>query len=314
MRPNFLPGWVFLLAAAALGASLSGCGSNSNPASPASSASSEPTYRFGYYFGPGSMNQPLGVAISGDLAWVSNYGNNSLQTWSATQNLLGSITSYGSPITNISNPYQIAVGPDSYIYMMDADNGQVAVFSPTGIFETTFAKAQLGGDTGDGVAVNGTYAYVTDNAAHIGYRYTIGGSGPSKTFTASATFGNSGAGTLISAFNLVLDPSGNVYVADQASQRIMKYDANGVFQSAITLSSTPSDGPVGLALDTQGNLYASMALEPDVKMFSPSGALLETIGNGDMTAPVGLAFDPLGNLYVTDSAAGANKVVVFLKN
>ncbi len=312
MKPNSIRYWVFLIGLAAV--MPWGCGKSNSPSSPASSAPAVPTYRFGYYFGPGTMNVPVGLAFSGDLLWVSNSGNDSLQTWTLTQSLLGTITSYGTPVTTIYYPGQVAVGPDSYVYMMDSFNKQVAVFSPTGIFETTFGSAQLGGDVGSGVAVNGNYAYLSNNASPAIYRYTIGGSGLAKTFTAPVTYGTTGTGTLQSVIYLALDSAGDLYAADQASQRVMIYNAGGVYQSAVTVSATAANGPVGLALDSQNNIYASMANEPDVRMFSSSGALLAVIGAGDVTNPDGLTFDPSGNLYVADSAPGANKVVVFLKN
>ncbi len=315
MRPNFIPSWFFLLALAALGALLPGCGKNSSPSTPApSSSSSVPTYRFGYFFGPGEMTAPMGVGISGNLIWVTSESSSSLQAWGPSQNFIESITSYGSPVTTMAATSQIAVGPDGYLYMMDGGNSQVAVFSPEGVLQASFGRAQMSGDNGCGVAVNGAYAYVTDQTKATAYRYTIAGSGPSKTFTASATFGNTGAVSLAYPFDLALDAAGNVIVGDLTTQRMVKYDPNGVYQSAITVSATHLNGPLGVAVDSQGNLYAAMNLEPDVKMYDPSGNLLETIGSGDVTAPTGLAFDASGDLYVTDSVFNSHQVVVFMKN
>jgi tripartite motif-containing protein 71 len=310
---RLIPG---LALAACLGAFLPGCGKNISPSTPApkASPSSVPTYRFGYYFGPGTLNAPVAVGVSGDLIWVSNYGNTSLQTWSPELSLLGSITSYGSPVTAFLSPALLWVGPDGYIYVMDAQRSQVVVFSPTGNFETTFGKAQLGGDVGGGVVVNGNYAYISNSATPDVYGYTIGGSGPSKTFTASATFGTTGPGALQSSLGMALDSAGNLYVGDALADRVVVYNAQGAFQSAVTVTTNFDDGPANLALDSQGNIYCSMNQEPDVRMFSPSGALLAVIGYGDVTNPFGLAFDSAGNLYVVDSSPGANKVVVFLKN
>ena len=70
---------------------------------------------------------------------------------------------------------------------------------------------------------------------------------------------------------------------------------------------TPGDFPESLAVDGQGNLYASLGFIGDVVKVTPSGrqqpvASLD-VGDGLLT---GLAFDPGGNLYVADATFQAS--------
>ena len=76
---------------------------------------------------------------------------------------------------------------------------------------------------------------------------------------------------------------------------IQKIDTNGVGSLFTTNHLSGYDGPVGLALDNVGNLYAG-ASEMLIWKFSPAGVGLVA---GDFDSVSGLAFDNAGNLYVT---------------
>ena len=70
----------------------------------------------------------------------------------------------------------------------------------------------------------------------------------------------------------------------------------------------------GLAVDRRGRIYVSDLKEVHVAVFSPTGALLATIGRkgqgpGEFEAPSGPALDPGGALYVRDVAKVARFVV-----
>jgi DNA-binding beta-propeller fold protein YncE len=68
-----------------------------------------------------------------------------------------------------------------------------------------------------------------------------------QTFISSNILGPNG---------IAFDPSGNVYVSNGASNSISKFDPTGNFLSTIGSSVTLAD-PAGLAVDSQGKLYAA---------------------------------------------------------
>lgn len=110
---------------------------------------------------------------------------------------------------------------------------------------------------------------------------------------------------------------GTVYVAEEFSNRVVVFDANGVNTSVIT---TAADGtlnrPHGVAVDANGNLYVT---EFDfnfehVDVISPSGELLANWGTpgqfgaaagelpvDGMWGPRDVALDLAGNVYVSDT-------------
>ncbi len=144
--------WMTCLGLAALIPVFQGCGKNVNPATPASSSGgSTPSYSFVNFFGNGVMSQPVGLAVSGDIAWVSNTGGGTaLEAWGLLGVLKKTITAYSS--FTVTSPRQVGVGADGSVYLVDSGNYQVAEFTPTGTWVNTFGKAELGTDVPEGVA------------------------------------------------------------------------------------------------------------------------------------------------------------------
>ena len=121
----------------------------------------------------------------------------------------------------------------------------------------------------------------------------------------------SGLGQFTGPESVVASPDGRrIYVADTGNRRIQWSQDGGstwaVFASSIV--------PQGLALDRDGNLYASDALDSRVIRY-PSGVpgasvTLATSGSGAgrVSNPNGLAIDCRMNLYIADT--GNNRILV----
>ncbi len=140
-----------------------------------------------------------------------------------------------------------------------------------------------------------------------------------------ATFATTGIPTPYSA-NLTIDASGNVYVADWANHRILKYTSSGsmsVFAGDGTSGLVNANGtsarfsnPLGLAIDASGNLYVSEAGNNTIRKITPSGNVSTLAGGGTsgnqsgdldgtgtaalFSNPAGLSIDASNNIYVCD--------------
>ena len=113
-----------------------------------------------------------------------------------------------------------------------------------------------------------------------------------RTFIGSNIFGPNG---------VAFDPSGNVYVSNGASNSISKFGSTGNFLSTIGSSVTLAD-PAGLAVDSQGNLYAanfgvSAGVSSTIAKFDSGGTFVGAISN-NVNRPFGVLVDAADNLYV----------------
>jgi DNA-binding beta-propeller fold protein YncE len=123
----------------------------------------------------------------------------------------------------------------------------------------------------------------------------------------------SGLGQLSRPAKLAVDSSGNVYVTEpradnSGNDRVQKFSPDGVALAAWgTHGSGPGqfDHPVGIALDSKGNIYVAEMGNNRVQKLSPQGQPLAQFGRtgkelGEFNGPYGIAVDAGGNIYVTD--------------
>ena len=140
-----------------------------------------------------------------------------------------------------------------------------------------------------------------------------------------AGFGD-GAGT-IAQFNdpvgLATDEHGNVYVADQANQRIRKIISTGFVSTFAgsgtegftegSLSMAQFDAPVGVVMDAQGNAYVADFNNERIRKISSSGTVSTFAGNdtagykdgnggaAQFNGPIAVGTDLSGNVYVAEA-------------
>jgi DNA-binding beta-propeller fold protein YncE len=88
-----------------------------------------------------------------------------------------------------------------------------------------------------------------------------------------------------------------LYVSDARIGSVFVYDA------ALTLigEMRVRGKPLGIAVDTSGNVYVGNNEFDEVAVYSPEGIKLSTFGSGTIQMPNDLAFDQNGILYVADS-------------
>lgn len=216
----------------------------------------------------------------------------------------GDVNHGGLSADSLQTPSGVAVDASGNLYVADIGNHRVLeynspltpdttadmVFGQGGSF--TSNTANLGGVSNDslnfptGVAVDASSnLYVADNNNNRVLEYDTP---TTKDTTADKVFGQGGDFTLNTANNggvsanslflpwaVALDASGNLYVADEANNRVLEYDtplatgttADAVFgQGGSFTSGTGNKGglsadslshPTGVAVDAGGNLYVT---------------------------------------------------------
>jgi sugar lactone lactonase YvrE len=189
------------------------------------------------------LSKPEGLALdaAGDL-YIADTGNHAIREVSATTGKISTVAGTGAPGYNgdhilaidaqLNGPWSLSVGPDGSLYIADTTNQRVRVVTAATGTITTIAGTGTQGDAGDGAVA--TLALLNAPAA------------------------------------ILLDPAGNLYIADSGNNRIREISvATGDIQ---TLSGSSAEGfsgdggpsnlasmygPYALVFDQSGNLFFS---------------------------------------------------------
>lgn len=265
----------------------------------------------------------------------------------------------GGPGTaaRLNAPNGLAVDGAGNVYIADTNNNRIRKLDTNGVI-TTVAGAGPAGYSGDGrkatqarlrspygvfVASSGAL-YVADSNNNRIRKVDSGGiirtvAGSSRAGWRPEDEGSAAANAGLSfPTRIVVDDSGNLFIADTSNHRIRKVDKDGIITTyagncppnltrsePIACTATPGyegDGrpatqalmafPYGLALDSKGNLFIADQSNSRVRRVdAASGVILTFAGGGfqssgsaqlvALAGPTAVAFDGSGNLYIAES-------------
>jgi sugar lactone lactonase YvrE len=245
----------------------------------------------------------------------------------------------GATTASLSLSPSVAVDTEGNIYF--AETGSNRIRKVSGGVITTVAGNRSQGYSGDGgnatnAELNGPLGltvtpsgdlYIADTANGVVRKVT---NGVITTVAGNGTQGYSGdSGPATNAqlkfpVGIVVDSSGNLYIADTGNWVIRKV-SGGSITTLVGLGGCCNIGlnsPAGLALDSLGNLYAADSANARIVAVSANGTLTTVAGgvccgfsgfnkrgyNGDnipattalLNYPVSIVFDSSGNLYIAD--------------
>jgi sugar lactone lactonase YvrE len=128
-----------------------------------------------------------------------------------------------------------------------------------------------------------------------------------------------GNGQVLSPRGLATDSANNVYLADQANNRVQKFNSSGGFVLKFGSGGSANGefiSAFGVALDSAGNIYVTdAAVEPRsngfVQKFDSSGAFLAAWGTSSqfLNGAGGVAVDSASNVYVAHPSG--NRILKF---
>jgi sugar lactone lactonase YvrE len=249
----------------------------------------------------------------------------------------------------IDCPGALAVDKEGNMYFTDAARNSIRKIDVNGII-TTLAGDNLPGYNGDAIPASAASlstpkGIAVDDQGNIyfadsynnrirkidraGIIHTVAGCG-------NAGFsGNGGPATnaqLMSPCGIAVDKAGNIYFSERDNNSIRKVNKRGIvtqyagtaFGAGMGIGRYSGDGgkatqadlsgPVGIALDANGNLYVADCNNHRVRMISAKGYISTIAGNGkqgyngdlhlptnaSLNYPVSVSVDKLGALYICD--------------
>lgn len=220
----------------------------------------------------------------------------------------------GYAADQLYRPNGVYVDAAGNVYVVDQMNNRIQKWAPgaTNGITVVGSSATLNDPAGIFIDVNGAI-YVADMGNHRVQMFPPGSNVNTPGITVAGGNGQGYAANQLNGPRAVLvDASGNLYVADTDNYRVQKFSPGSTSATAgITVAGGPADPlgvPAALFLDAAGNLYVSEPGYEQVRKWAP-GATTGVIvagGNGSgaaanqLNAPVGIFVDNLGNLYVAD--------------
>jgi sugar lactone lactonase YvrE len=298
------------------------------------------------------FNTPQSVGVDGaGNVYVADYYNNTLRkvTPAGVVTTVAGLAYVASAAgadgmgsaASFYDPSAVAVDAAGNVYVADTDNETIRKVTPAGLVTTLAGLAGSSGSTNatgsaarfyspGGVAVDAVgniYVADTDNntirkVTPAGVVTTLAGC---DTCNAGSTDGTGSAALFDYPYGVAVDGSGNVYVADGNNNTIRKVTPAGVVTTLAGLAGIAgsADGtgsaarfstPIGVAVDSGGNVYVADLDYAIIRKVTPGGVVTTLAGCAVcpygsfdgirsaalFTAPWGIAVDAATNVYVGD--------------
>jgi tripartite motif-containing protein 71 len=233
----------------------------------------------------------------------------------------------GSGAGQFDNPFDVEVGPNGNVYVVEGINDRIQRFTPAGALIGGWGvsgtdEGELDLPTALGTDPFGN-VYVTDTNNNRVQKFTSVGSftrmwgwgvdngaNGFQVCTSSCQAGIMGAGNGQFVFpnSLAVNANSDVYVVESESNRIQKFDLLGNFLTKWGTAGSGSaqfNAPDGVAIDSAGDVYVSDGANDRIQKFSHDGDFFTKFGSfgtgdGQFDFPLDLDFDSAGNLYVID--------------
>jgi len=244
----------------------------------------------------------------------------------------------------VASPWGVMADLNGNLYVSASERNQVYKIDTTGALSVVAGNGTAGfsGDRGAasdaqlssprGMAIDSSGdLFVADTFNHRIRR--VDPQGVITTIAGTGTAGFSGdGGPAVSAqlnnpTSVTLDSFGNLLIADLANDRIRMVDTSGVITTVagngaegfngdgIPAVNAALNNPIGIALDTSGNLFIADLGNQRIRKIDTSGVITTVAGNGtrgysgdgapataaQLSFPRGVAVDSSGNILIADT-------------
>jgi kumamolisin len=274
------------------------------------------------------FNYPSGVAVDGSgNVYIADYGNNQIReipSGGAVTTPYGSLAGKAGTMNAAGNgalfnsPNSVAVDGSGNLYVADTGNNLIRKISGGTASTLVGASYSLSGP--QGVTVDGSgNVYVADTGNDVIRKVTPGGTVSIIGGESGQSGYQDGAATTKALFNspaaVAVDASGNVYVADFGNDVIREISGGTVSTIAGQAGQAGyTDGlstralfnaPVGIAIDTLGNLYIADSLVPSIGSTAAGNNVLRELSTTGVVSTIA------GEVSTTGTADGVGTAAQF---
>lgn len=293
------------------------------------------------------VGQPIFINVRPDAAPEAVINGMQIRTrLSGSSFMVSTLAGSGAPgnqngigrSAKFNEPNGGTVGPDGFIYIADGSNHSIRqVRETTGEVTTLAGNGSPGSSDGSGrnasfniplgIAVDGAGTVYVADAGNNRIRKISSDASRLVSTVAGSGFPGYADGTSTAArFNfpndLVIDPSGNLFVSEFNNHTIRKITPDGTVSTVAgngTIGTVDGVGknarfnqPGGIALDNRGNLYVTEWGANRIRKITPDGVVTTFAGSATpgfsdgfgtsarFNQPDGIVFDPKGQLFVTE--------------
>ena len=292
------------------------------------------------------LNTPIGVTVDGDgNVYIGDFRNHRVRKVTVATGKIDYIAGNGTAgfsgdlgqakEAQLHFPYGLAVASDGTVYITDVSNNRIRKVATDGVITTVAGSGAGSGDIyEDGIQAtaarlknprdvaldsSGNFYIAMEGENNQGAIRKVDTAGVITTVAGGWAYGFSGDGgpataaKLRAARGVGLDSSGNLYISDLVNDRIRKVDTRGIIT---TFASTGIEGPRGLAVDSDDNVYVAQehrilkidgSTDPPTITTVAGGATSGDSGDGgaatsaQLNEPQGVAVDSDGNIYIADT-------------
>src|SRR5437870_4390997 len=292
------------------------------------------------------------VVDGGGNLYIADWGNDRIRKVN-TDGIISTIAGNGKegfegdggPATSASlnGPRGVAVDPAGNVYIADRGNSRIRKVDTVGLISTIAGNGTFGFSGDGGLATAASFdawslaadvsgsLYITDPRNHRVRKVNAAGIISTVAGEGGDSFGGDGGpatlAELIQPLGVAVDPAGNVYIADEGSNRIRKVNTAGIISTIAGNGKQGFDGdggpatsaslyePSGVAVDPAGNVYISDAGSLRIRKVDTAGTITTIAGNGTqgfsgdggpatsaaLNKPREVAVDAAGNVYISDA-------------
>ena len=227
-------------------------------------------------------------------------------------------------------PFGVATGADGSVYLAEPWNRRVRRIDATGTISTVAGMGYQDpvGGLATGVALDYPRAVAVRASGEVlfgewGSVWKLDAAGTVTKLSLRAEVGDT---YLEGVADFALDSTGNLFVAEESGHRVRRIDLEGNITPFAGTGDSGTSGdrgkatearlvqPVGVAVDSAGNVYVADRSSHQVRKIDQSGIIMTVAGTGDsgtsgdgglatearLDSPRDVAVDSLGNVYIAD--------------